>query len=83
MRRRLRNLLLKLANGDDLYISASPRITKAEIVEIEMLTGILLQRESLYGVEPGFNPRMVYVTDAHKNQFREVVDKLLHHSPKV
>ena len=58
MRKRILNLIRKLANGEELYTTDSPRITQAEIDEIEKRVD-LLQVESIYGAEVG-SPRLVY-----------------------
>ena len=73
MRKRIKNLITKLMNQDDLYTNCSPRISHAEIDEIEKL-GLVIQTEAMHGAESG-SPRVVYAL--HLDQFRERAKKIL------
>ena len=73
MRKRIKNLITKLMNGDDLYVNLSPRISIAEIEEIEKL-GLVVQTEYIHGAERG-SPRMAYALKI--NEFREKAKKIL------
>lgn len=74
MKRRIANIMRRMSNGNDFYTNDSPRITNAEVKEIEQLTGCLLQHESIHGAERG-SPIAVY--PLHKQKFIEAVEKLL------
>lgn len=58
MKRRIRNLIIRLADGEDLFTNLSPRITYDEIREIDKLVDSL-QIESLHGAEVR-SPRLVF-----------------------
>lgn len=73
MRKRIRNLIVKLMNGDDLYVNRSPRISVSEIEEIDKL-GLEIQTEYILGAESG-SPRMAYAL--HLDVFRERAKKIL------
>ena len=66
------HLIERLAQGGNLFTNSSPRITRAEIEEIETWVG-LLQIESVHGAERG-SPRMVYPLDLEK--FRRAASRL-------
>ena len=74
MRTRIRNLIIKLMNNDDLYINSSPRISMKEISEIEELLGIQIQTEYIHGAARG-SPRMAYAL--HLEVFRTKAKKIL------
>ena len=73
MRTRIRNLIIKLMDEQDLYVNLSPRISMKEIEEIEEL-GLQVQTEYIHGVEAG-SPRMAYAL--HPDVFRERAKKIL------
>ena len=73
MRNRIRNLIIKLMNEDDLYVNLSPRISMSEIREIEEL-GLVVQTEYIHGAERG-SPRVAYAL--HIEEFRKKAEKLL------
>jgi len=73
VRTRIRNLIIKLMNEEDLWINFSPRITMSEINEIEKL-GLQVQTEYIHGAESG-SPRMAYAL--HLEVFREKAKKIL------
>ena len=73
MRRRIKNLITRMLNGDDFFTSgASPRISLAEIKELEEL-GIQMQTESMHGAELGY--RVAY--PLHREEFAKKAKKLL------
>ena len=73
MKKRIRNLIYRLASGDDFYTNATPRISKDEIAEIDILVSPL-QVESIYGAEAG-SPRVVY--PLQKERFRAKAKEIL------
>ena len=73
MKNRIRNLIIKLMNEDDLYVNFSPRISLSEIEEIESM-GLIIQTEYIHGDERG-SPRMAYALDIE--DFRKKAEKLL------
>ena len=60
-----------MADGEDFYTNASPRITNAEIQELWDL-GFALQKEHTYGAMAG--PIAVY--PLHKEKFKQQVMQL-------
>ncbi|HEX2556687.1 MAG TPA: hypothetical protein VHK86_00055 [Nitrososphaera sp.] len=50
MRRRIKNILQRMANGERFYSSGSPRITRAEYREASTL-GFMIQGESCHGAD--------------------------------
>ena len=59
MRKRIKNIIRRMLNREDFYTNMSPRISLAEIDEIEELLGVLLQLDYVHGAEAG-SPRAVY-----------------------
>ena len=57
-RRRLKNIILRLLDGEEYYTNMSPRISKTEIKEVENTLGTLLQIEHTHGAQAG--PIAVY-----------------------
>ena len=74
MRERIRHIIIKLMNNDDLYVNRSPRISLSEINEIECLVNSTIQTEYIHGAESG-SPRMAY--PLRLDEFREKVKILL------
>jgi len=68
MKERIRNLIIKLMNNDDLFVNQSPRISLDEISEIESLVGASIQTEYIHGAEKG-SPRMAYAL--HLDEFKQ------------
>jgi len=62
-----------MADGDAFYTNDSPRISRAEIKEVEKLLDILLQIEHTYGAQPG--PIAVY--PLFKEKFKEQAKQFL------
>ena len=73
MRTRIKNLIIKLMNEEDLYVNLSPRISIKEIEEIEKL-GLSIQTEYIHGAEAR-SPRMAYAL--HIDEFRKKAKNLL------
>ena len=71
-RRRILNIIRRMTEGDDFYTNLSPRISRAEIEEIDSL-GLRLQVEHTHGAQPG--PIAVY--PLHKNEFKERAKEIL------
>lgn len=57
-KRRLRNIINRMLDGEDFYTNCSPRISRKEISEVEKALGILLQIEHTHGAQAG--PIAVY-----------------------
>lgn len=72
-RRRIINIIRKMTQGDDFYTNDSPRISRAEITEVEKLLDVLLQIEHTHGAQPG--PIAVY--PLHRDAFRERAKPIL------
>jgi len=62
-----------MADGEDFYTNDSPRISRAEIKEVEDLLDSLLQIEHTHGAQPG--PIAVY--PLHKDKFIEGANSFL------
>lgn len=73
MRRRIKNIILKMCNKQDFYKDGAPYITQKEIEEIQQEIGELLQIEKIYGAEAG-SPTAVY--PLHPKRFEEIAKKL-------
>lgn len=62
-----------MLDGDDYYTNESPRISRAEIKEVEKALEIQLQIEHTHGAQAG--PIAVY--PLHKKDFAEKAEKFL------
>ena len=62
-----------MADGDDFYTNAHPRISKAEIKEVETLLDTWLQKEHMSGAHAG--PIAVYPLD--EEEFKEKAARFL------
>lgn len=73
MRKRYKNILTKLLDGDWYYINMSPRISYKEIDEIRNQHDIWLQVESIYGAERGSPNAVYFLTDKEAQKAREII----------
>lgn len=59
MRDRIKHIIEQMCDRESFYLNVEPRITRAEIEEIENTLDVLLQVENLHGAEEG-SPQIVY-----------------------
>jgi len=78
-RRRLRNIIQRLLDGDEYYTNLSPRISWAEIEEVQNALGTLLQVEHTHGAQAG--PIAVY--PLHEDEFIEKAKEFLNPTPSM
>lgn len=78
-RRRILNIIRRMAQGNDFYTNDSPRISKAEIEEINSLDyNLWLQKEHTYGASAG--PIAVY--PLHRDKFIKQAQTILESQDK-
>lgn len=74
IRRRIKNIIRRMVNGEEFYTNRSPRISRAEIKEIDAIdVDLWLQTEHTHGAQPG--PIAVY--PLHKDKFKERAKSIL------
>jgi len=71
--RRFENIVRRMLDGDDFYTNRSPRISRAEIEEIETRLGVQLQKDYTFGAIPG--PIAIY--PVNKVEFAKKASKFL------
>jgi len=76
MRKRIRNIIRRMLDGEDFYTNATPRISYKEIAEIKNL-GLDLQKEHTYGAVAG----LIAVYPLHEKEFRKRAMILLEEGP--
>lgn len=71
--RRIKNTMRRMCEGEDFYTNANPRITNAEITEIEKVLDLTLQRDHTFGASAG--PIAIYPLD--REEFKKRVEQML------